>query len=245
VNGTYTLQNVPSGPQVIVATRGTFRATVNVNVQPNQSVSAPNAKLTSTGKLAFVRGQFDSIEQIVQGQLGNPIDEIQASSLANSAVTSQYRMIFLNCGLDETVLNNPAVVTNLRAFLQAGGTIYASDWAGEFVKALFTGFDFDFNGDAQSTTATVVDASLQAFLGKSSVSIVYDLDSWTDILALPATAVTLLRGSYTALGVQRTNQPMAFVIQHGSGRLVFTTFHNEVGATADQIAVLRHFIYLP
>jgi hypothetical protein len=35
------------------------------------------------------------------------------------------------------------------------------------------------------------------------------------------------------------------VLQHGQGRLVFTTFHNEAGATADQIAVLRHFIYLP
>jgi uncharacterized protein YjdB len=245
VNGTYTLQNVPQGPQVIVATRGAFRATVNVNVQANQSVAAPNAKLTSTGKLAFVRGAFDSIEQIVQGTLGNPMDEIQASSLASSATTSQYRIIFLNCGLDETVLSNPAVVTNLRAFLQAGGTIYASDWAGEFVKALFTDFNFDFTGDAQNTTAAVVDASLQAFLGKSSVSIVYDLDSWTDILALPATAVTLLRGSYTAGGLQRTNQPTAFVIQQGAGRLVFTTFHNEAGATADQIAVLRHFIYLP
>ena len=245
LNGTYTLQNVPVGPQVIVATRGAFRSTVNVTVQPNQSVAAPTSKLASTGKLAFVRGTFDSIEQIVQGTLGNPIEEISAASLANSAVTSQYRMIFLNCGLDESVLSNPAVITNLRAFLQNGGTIYASDWAAEFVQALFTGFSFDFSGDAQTTTASVLDASLQAFIGKSSVSIVYDLDSWTDVTAIPPTAVTLLRGNYTALGTQRINQPMAIVIPHGNGKLVFTTFHNEVGATADQIAVLRHFIYLP
>jgi hypothetical protein len=156
-------------------------------------------------------------------------------------------MIFLNCGLDAdpNILNNPAMIANLRAFLQAGGTIYASDWAGEYVEKLFTGFTFNFEGDAGSTTANVVDASLQAFIGKSSVSIVYDLDAWTDIATIPTTATVLLRGSYFANGVQRANQPLAFVIPHGAGRLVFTTFHNEAGATADQIAVLRHFIYLP
>ena len=60
-----------------------------------------------------------------------------------------------------------------------------------------------------------------------------------------AGAAVLLRGSYTAGGSPRVNQPLAFIVPHGTGRLVFTTFHNEAGATPDQIAVLRHFIYLP
>jgi uncharacterized protein YjdB len=245
LNGTYTLQNVPSGPQVIVASRGAFQATVNVNVQANQTVAAPRAELTSTGKLAYVRGAYDSIESIVQGVLGNQIDEIQATDLASSTVTSKYRMIFLNCGLDQGPLQDPNVATNLKAYLQNGGTIYASDYAAEYVAQLFTGFSFEFAGDVQNTTATVVDASLQAFIGKTSVAIAYDLGAWTDLTAIPSSASVLLRGNYTAQSVQRTNQPLAFVISLGSGRLVFTTFHNEAGATADQIAVLRHFIYLP
>ena len=245
-NGTYTLLNVPVGPQVIVATRGAFQAKVTVTVQANQSVVAPGAKLASTGKLAFVKGDFDSIELIVQGVLGNPIEEIQATDLALSAVTSKYRMIFLNCGLDtDPLLTDPRVVTNLRAFLQSGGTIYASDFAADYVKALFAGFTFGMTGDVQNTTGTVVDASLQAFVGKTSVAIVYDLPGWTDLLTIPANATVLLRGSYSASGSQRTDRPLAFVLPLGSGKLVFTTFHNETGATADQIAVLRHFIYLP
>ena len=245
-NGTYTLANVPSGPQVIVVTRGAFQAKVNVNVQANQSVAAPKAQLVSTGRLAFVKGLFDSIESIVQGVLGNPIEEIQASQLGSSAVTSAYRMIFLNCGLDtDPLFNNPNVVTNLKAFLQNGGTIYASDWAADYVNKLFPGVTFELTGDAQSTTATIVDASLQAFLGKSTVSIVYDLGSWANLLTTPANATVLLRANYTAGGNQLTNRPIAFSLPQGAGRLVFTTFHNEVGATADQIAVLRHFIYIP
>ncbi|HEX9565878.1 MAG TPA: Ig-like domain-containing protein [Gemmatimonadaceae bacterium] len=244
-DGSYTLLNVPVGPQVIVASRGAFQAKVNVNVLEGQTVTAPKASLVTQGKLAYVPGVFDAIEDVVSNGLGNAIEEIQVSDLANPAVTSQYRIIFLNCGLDETEVGNAAVIANLKAFMQAGGTIYASDFAGIYVKDLFPTYEFDYVGDIQTITATITDASLQAFTGKTSVMIAYDLPSWTDITTLPTGAVVLLRGSYTSLDAPRTNQPLAFVIPHGSGRLVFTTFHNEAGATQDQIAVLRHFIYLP
>ena len=243
-NGTYSLPSVPVGSHVIVATRGAFTVKVNVTVVANQTVVAPKAALVSSGKLAYVRGVFDEIQTIVSDD-GNAIEEISVADLANSAITSKYRMIFLNCGLDETAATNAATITNLRAFMQAGGTIYASDYASVYVKALFTTFDFAYAGDEQTIQATVTDASLQAFVAKTSVSITYDLDSWADITALPTGATVLMRGSYRALGSQRTNQPIAFVVTQGSGRLVFTTFHNETGATQDQIAILRHFIYLP
>jgi hypothetical protein len=244
-DGRYTLPNVPTGARVIVALRGTFRAQVNVIVVANQTVAAPTAALVSTGLLAYVPGVFDAIENIVQGQLGNPIDQISVQDLAVNSVTSKYRMIFLNCGLDETEAANPAVVSNLLAFMETGGTIYASDYAAVYVQALFPTFNWDYTGDAQNVNAQIVDASLQAFVGKTSADIDYNLDAWTDITALPQGAGVLLRGTYTSAGITRTNQPLAWVIPHGQGRLVFTTFHNEAGATADQIAVLRHFIYLP
>jgi len=82
-------------------------------------------------------------------------------------------------------------------------------------------------------------------VGKTSVSITYDLDAWTDILPIPTGAPVLLRATYFSEGEERDNKPIAFMVPLGAGRLVFTTFHNEAGATQDQIAVLRHFIYLP
>lgn len=41
------------------------------------------------------------------------------------------------------------------------------------------------------------------------------------------------------MGPQRTRKPCL-----GEGRVVFTTFHNEAVVTPDQVAVLRHFIYI-
>ena len=243
-NGTYTLQNVPAGPQVIVATRGAFQARINVTVIGNQTVAAPKAPLTSTGKLAYVKGNFDKIQNVVTAG-GNTIDEISVTDLASAAITSKYRMIFLNCGLDGSGASDPATVANLRAFMQAGGTIYAADYASDYVKALFPTYEFAYAGDAQTIQATVTDARLQAFVGKTSVTITYDLSAWTDILQLPTGATVLLRGTYLAEDNPRNDQPIAFVITEGSGRLVFTTFHNDAEATQDQIAVLRHFIYLP
>ena len=230
---------------MLVVTRGAFQARVNVTVVANQTVAAPKAPLVSTGKLAYVRGIFDKIEEVVSEGLGNAIEEISVADLANPAITSKYRMIFLNCGLDESAVGSAATISNLRAFMQSGGTIYASDFASIYVKDLFPTYNFAYAGDEQTIQATVTDASLQAFVGKTSVTIAYDLDSWTDVTQLPTGATVLLRGTYLAGGSQRANQPIAFVVAHGSGRLVFTTFHNETGATQDQIAVLRHFIYLP
>lgn len=42
-------------------------------------------------------------------------------------------MIFLKCGLDETAAENAATIANLRALMQSGGTIYASDYASVYV----------------------------------------------------------------------------------------------------------------
>ena len=101
--------------------------------------------------------------------------------------------------------------------MQAGGTIYASDYASVYVKALFSSSDVAYTGEEQTIQATVTDASLQAFVGKTSVSITYDLGEWTDVLAIPTGATVLLRGTYLSSGTQRVNQPIAFVVPHGAG----------------------------
>ena len=54
----------------------------------------------------------------------------------------------------------------------------------------------------------------------------------------------LLRGNYQSDAGAVTNRALAIAKTEGSGKVVYTSFHNEAGVTADQIAVLRYFVYI-
>ena len=246
MTGAYTLSAVPTGAQNLRARKGNFQATFAVTVRANEVVTAPSAPLVAVGKLAFVPGSFDSIESIVRDQLGNPMDSLSASQLGFASTLSSYRMIFLNCGLDIVPAFTPATITALRNWVEGGGTLYTSDFAVEYAKAMLPNDIQQTEQDTRTQTiaASVVDSGLQAFLGKSTVQIRYDLPAWQGLRQISSRPRVLLRGSYTNGGTVVADRPLAIVINQGAGKVVYTTFHNEAGATADQIAVLRYYVYI-
>lgn len=244
-SGSYTLSGVPSGTQSLRARRGNFERTFLVDVREGETVTAPVAALQPSGKLAYVPGFFDSIERVVRDQLGNPMDQLSASQLGSAGTLSQYRMIFLNCGLDTApVFLGSSGASTLLAWVRGGGVLYASDFALEYIVRMLPSDNIRYDGGrAETITASVTDAGLQAFIGRSSVQIRYDLSGWYSPTSLPSRARVLLRGTHqTSTGA--AERPLAFVIDEGAGRIVYTSFHNESGVTTDQIDVLRYYIYI-
>jgi hypothetical protein len=243
--GQYTLQNVPSGSQQLVATRGNFMVEFTVQVQPNQTVVAAPAKLAPVGKLAFVRGSFDSIEDFVMNSLGNPMDELTAQQLGTPATLAQYRMIFLNCGLDDQPAADPSTIQALLAWVRAGGTLYASDWAISYVSAMLPQDIIEIEeAPDQLVNSTITDTDLQQFTGQTTAQIQYDLPGWYGLRQISNRPRVLLRGSYATYTGQVQNRPLAIVIEEGQGRIIYTSFHNEAGVTSDQLQVLRYYVYL-
>lgn len=245
--GRYTLAGLPIGGRSLLATRGHFAAKVPIDVFGSVLTEQPPGVLVPTGKLAFVKGAYDHIEGIVRDDLRNPMDEITAADLANPAVTSLYDMIFLNCGLDVSKASDAATIENLRTYIANGGIVYASDWASDYAKALFPSDFITIGGSGEVDPAvpgTITNQSLLDFVGKTDVTIAYDLGAWKTLDALSANVTTLLTGTYKAGGSTYT-RPLAVVLDHGAGHLVYTTFHNEAGVTDDQLKVLYYFIYLP
>ena len=245
-NGNYSLADVPAGRQTLLARRGVFQAQFQVTVRADESVAAPLAEVTPVGELAYVPGAFDAIEEIVRDSLEFPIEALDAADLGTRSVIDQYSMIFLNCGADVSIVDDATALANLKDWVNDGGVLYASDWSIDVVKALFpTDVQSTIDdGEEQDVTGTVTSDALEAFIGKGSVSLRYDLPSWRTVDALSATPQVLVRGSFTGSGGTYSNKPLAVRIGHGDGQVVFTSFHNEAGVTADQLAVLRYFIFL-
>jgi hypothetical protein len=246
--GRYTLEGVPAGNQTLLATRGVFRVTIPVQVTANEVTEAPVAPLDAEGELAYVSGMFDNIQTIVRDELGTELTQISASDLADPSVTSQYRFIFINCGVsDWSYADDPDVRDNLLAFMAQGGALYVSDLEMPLVQSLFpNAIPREGDGDSGVIEADVVSQPLRAFIGgQSTVDIAFNLDGWAAMPEVSSGPEILLRGDYYDdwEGGWVQNAPLAITLSHGAGQLVYTSFHTNAAATEDQISVLRYFIY--
>jgi hypothetical protein len=237
--GAFTLEKVPAGNQTLEAVRGNFSATIPVNVVANSKTQAPIATIQPTGELVYVRGSYDSIENILVDQLKLQAREIPSSQLA----TVQYpavQSIFLNCGMTSSL--SDAALANLRSFIQAGGLVYASDLTMDIMENLFPE-DFISSGSGSSgeLTAEVVDTGLRAWLQqRTQITLRYNLGGWATLEQISNRPRVLLR---RASGTPAA-QPLAVVLQPAGakGQLVYTTFHNSAVITPDQLAVLTSFV---
>lgn len=238
-NGDYVLENVPSGLHTVVAEKGNFRSESQVVVKPAWVVMSPHVTLSAVGSLAYVDGSYDSIEDLID-ELGYTATALQITDLAQPATLSQYRMIFLNCGAGVPA----SVAASLLTWVEAGGTLYASDWELDVIRAMFPNDIVTVSSaPVQDITGTIVDTSLEQFMGKSTMMIAYDLPAWKTLSEISPEPNVLVRGTIATDNNTTEDQPLAISIAHGAGRVVYTTFHNEAGVTKDQLGALRYFIF--
>ncbi|RMH00553.1 MAG: hypothetical protein D6705_00140 [Deltaproteobacteria bacterium] len=97
-----------------------------------------------------------------------------AQLLSNYALMEQYHIIFVPCSNDTALsaLDDPAVVDNVRKWVEAGGKFYVSDWSNEFIEKVFPQYQefwTDEFGDTDlfsvyDSLATVLDPDLLAWL---------------------------------------------------------------------------------
>jgi hypothetical protein len=238
--GFFKFIGLPAGTVSVTAARGNFEVTQPATVSggpaflviPKDSVS-----------LAYVPGDYDSIETVL-GNLG--FEPTEVTTLAGTDL-SQFQMLFLNC----TTFPEVGVGPDLAAYVTNGGTLYASDWAYEYVEQAFPSA-IDFLPDPKigsstqfPVTATVLDPDLAFALGSDLAQIQFDLDIWVLIDAAGAGTTPLIEGIAPLMGggVTPTAVPLAVQFAAGAGRVIYTSFHNEDGATEDMHRILENFIF--
>ncbi len=247
INGFYSIANVPIGSQTLFVQKGLFESLIQVSVSPNTTISAPQVNLQATGKLGFVYGAYDNIQHIIREKLGYAVDSLTIDDLGNAAKLAEYKAIFLNCGFDVSLIyyENTEILDVMKSYIQNGGNVYASDWAGEFVEYMFPeSLTVETTGPSQMVVAKIIDQDLKNFIGSESISINYDLSGWAEVITLGQSVTTLISGDYlNNNGAQVSNKPLAVSFIYGSGKVLYTSFHNETNVTSDVVQVLIGFLY--
>jgi hypothetical protein len=205
-SGSFSL-DVPEGDHVLNIQAGNgkiFRAQIPVHVTKGQTTEVPasSCKLTQVAKLAHIAGAWDKIEDVIVA-LGYTSTLITVNDLSILDTLTNYSGIFLNCGKSDVL--DSLKYDNLKQFVLGGGSLYASDYAVEYLtgdnnfkkqsrtrvapKTNCVGEIGGFINDSTLCTdklgyagivtgATVVDPDLATFIGANTLDIEYDLDAW-------------------------------------------------------------------
>jgi hypothetical protein len=247
--------------------KGGFTATVEVN----KSLEEPHDStvLEQEKQLAYVAGYWDSIQNIIRDSLGYTMTELSDADLTIGNLNN-YAIIFLNCGAPFHM--NTAIYSNLDAYLQAGGNIYASDFAIDFLvgdgylkkphshsnkaAAAMTpcsnpqlgGFIEDSLlchekvGLMMPITGTVVDPTMQNFFGQT-VNLNYNLDGWAQLFHVETNDPRFK----VLINDPVTYGPLLVSIKWGAGaqggNIMYTTFHNEANVTPDMVNLLQWIVF--
>jgi hypothetical protein len=280
-DGNFALNNVDVGDQTLFIQKGSFTSQQQVTVVANQITTLAAPACVNSAHVAVVTGDWDSIQNVLSGAgitdvtLYDGVGQAAGGPTVTDLLTNfdtlkAYDIVFFNCGDYDTgdgfshypgLLSNPTALNNLRSFVDGGGSLYASDWAYEFVEMAFPdaidfyGTDTTRNaaavGKQGPMAATVTDSALAASLGHSSVNLNYNLVQWVVAsTAAPGTRV-LVQGHAQGLdpatfqAVDVPNAPLAVQFPFGSngGSVIYTTFHNEQQTTADMDLILKYMVF--
>lgn len=195
--------DAPEGQRTIhIQTGGgsNFRTEVTANISETQPLvlSASQTKLTQIANIAYVKGAYDKIEDIITG-LGYTATQLSFSQLQDMNNVAPYDIIFLNCGSrnSQAASGYALAETNLANFVTNGGSLYASDWDVSYLVGgganstacnLPGGFIADpllcsqNNGMSGTySNCNVSNTALASAIGFNSLDIDYDLGSWQKI----------------------------------------------------------------
>jgi hypothetical protein len=159
---------------------------------------------------------------------------------------------------EEVVVDLSEVIkTNIRAYVAAGGAVYASDWAYDVVESCwpeainFVGADEVPDaaqlGEYGIVNAAVSDAALADWLDSDYTQVEFDLPVWPPIEGVADTVSVHLTGNIDyreGISVFNLNaSPLLVSFTSGEGRVAFSTFRVAKNADSDIILMLQYMMY--
>lgn len=259
-NGYYTLADLREDTDytVYVQYGSAILDMFDVSIGTEQEVQVPEPTCSSRvdGGVAVVSGDFDHLDTllpefgvaepyVVNGQTGGELVQF----LQSTANLAQFKAVFFSGGhIEEDVIYDtdgsdvngvvPRVLEAVRAYVDGGGTLVATDWSYDVVEQAwpealdFLGDDGTPNaaqlGTPGTVNARVTDVDLAEAVGAGTVAVSFDLDTWPVVTGGDAAVTVYQLGDapYRVgldTGVQG-NSPFLVRYPVGKGQVFFTTW---------------------
>lgn len=217
-------------------------------------------ELDGSGFLRRGSEPFDLYDGSGEGAPRGPIEGL----LRSREQLSRYDIVLINCGsLAEegfdapSILEEPAIAANLRAYVEGGGRLYVTDEAYDYVERSYPAMiDFEGGGagltetaeaedvaeigdDLGSVSATLHDEDLRAWLGLlglasgDTVTITGMISGWSVIADVDAMrAKTWVSGpvrwlSPDGFDTSSGTRPLTVTFDRGCGRVLYTSYHTD------------------
>jgi hypothetical protein len=261
-DGYFLLEDVPLGEHVIHVEKGSFTALIDVTLDTEDVMELAEEECLSAEELhvAVITGSYDRIQSYLD-DMGVDYDTYAGATgtkyidlLTDLDKMKEYDIIFLNCGISDGWITSHKgdIGSNIREYVEGGGSIYASDWAHFFFEVAFPdavdfyGSDTDINaaryGAATEINARVLDENMKAILGSSTARLSYDLDAWVIPERVKDGVIVLAEGDAPTYWFSTVNDAPLAVKLEKAGNAIYTTFHNESQATVDMELLLEEII---
>lgn len=174
--------------------------------------------------------KYDNIPEVLDN-LGIAYRHVRESDTP----LDDFDVIFIGCG--GGLSRSQASPQALRRFVERGGVLYVSDLSGGVLRAAFADeFGPKQHGpNARRATCLVVNDDLEAVLGKR-IRIHFNLPGWLYFPKPSSDVDVLLR-----LGSVR-GHPLVLRLEHGEGRVVFTSFHNHNNLSSAERMLVRSLV---
>jgi hypothetical protein len=206
----------------------------------------------SEKKLAVVDSKFDRVE-IVLRNMELEFDLIRQKDLEDPVTFTRYRAVYFPCGIDEPIEQKLSVLaqrasiksvalkpdyyepdrkkisSNIKQFIEDGGSAYFSDYSYEYLQEAFDIFrffdDFPYMGMTGRIEARVM-GDMPRFSLKSKMAFYFTHPGWIAVKSAGDSEI-LSEGEFdTPRG--RKKGPISVIIKRGRGEAIYTSYHSTV-----------------
>lgn len=258
INGFFYLPCVPDGTHKFQVQKGAFSTSFSATITKGttNNLKTPQCVDPSNTKIAVVEGEYDNVELILNRlklsyTLYSTGTENQLLGFYNTL--KKFDIVFLNCGMDESVLGS-VVTRNLQRFVREGGSVWASDFSYDAIEMAWPNA-VDWLGDDSTRDAAqklggakvkakVLDPVLVHRLGgRSQVTVKFDQCPCAGATSAGTGTNVLMEGDRSGKGNAKEPLAVFFKPDAKGGNVVYTTFHNDEQFSRTIDVILRYMIF--